>query len=49
MVDQPLTQEIRGFFEEYNRAFASIDGDRIAVLYCAPTVTMRADGSIHCL
>jgi len=49
MADQPLTEEVRGFFQEYNKAFASIDGGRIAALYYMPTVTMRADGSIHCL
>jgi len=49
MADQPLTEEVRGFFQEYNNAFASIDGGRIAALYYMPTVTMRADGSIHCL
>jgi ketosteroid isomerase-like protein len=46
---QPLTDDIRGFFEEYNNAFSSIDGTRIAALYYLPTVTMRADGSVHCL
>ena len=49
MTDQALTAEVQGFFEQYNKAFASIDGGRIAALYYMPTVTMRADGSIHCL
>lgn len=49
MADRELTEEVRRFFEEYNDAFASIDGSRIAALYYMPTVTMRADGSIHCL
>jgi hypothetical protein len=46
---EALTEELSLFFEQYNQAFASIDGERIAALYCVPTVTMRADGSIHCL
>jgi ketosteroid isomerase-like protein len=49
MADPALTNEIRAFLEEYNTAFASIDGKRIAALYHMPTVTMRGDGSIHCL
>ena len=49
MVDPALAEEIRGFFEQYTKAFDSIDGNRIAALYCMPTVTMRGDGSIHCL
>ena len=49
MTDSALTDEIRGFFENYAKAFESIDGNRIAALYHVPTVTMRGDGSIHCL
>ena len=49
MTDSALTEEIRGFFENYAKAFDSIDGNRIAALYYVPTVTMRGDGSIHCL
>ena len=49
MAEPATTEEIRAFFEAYNEAFASIDGHRIAALYHAPTVTMRGDGSIHCL
>jgi len=49
MTSGALTDEVRAFFEEYNNAFASIDGKRIAELYHMPTVTMRGDGSIHCL
>ena len=44
-----MTEEIRRFFEQYTKAFDSIDGTRIAALYHIPTVTMRGDGSIHCL
>jgi hypothetical protein len=49
MANPAFTDEVRGFFEEYNNAFASIDGNRIAALYHMPTVTMRGDASIHCL
>lgn len=44
-----LTDQVRSFFERYAGAFDSIDGNRIAALYHLPTVTMRGDGSIHCL
>ena len=44
-----LAGDLNRFFEQYNEAFASIDGQRIAALYHVPTLTMRADGSIHCL
>ena len=30
MTDSALTEEIRGFFENYAKAFDSIDGNRIA-------------------
>jgi hypothetical protein len=46
---EALTEELTLFFEEYNQTFASIDGERMATLYHVPTVTMRADGSIHCM
>ena len=49
MTDSELTKEVRGFFEKYSEAFEAIDGNRIAALYYMPTVTMRGDGSIHCL
>jgi hypothetical protein len=49
MADAALSEEVRGFFEQYTKAFDSIDGNRIAALYYIPTVTMRGDGSIHCL
>jgi hypothetical protein len=42
VTDHPLTDEIRGFFQTYNTTFASMDGGRIAALYSAPTITMRA-------
>jgi hypothetical protein len=49
-----LELEIAAFFDRYNEAWAikddgTIDGNRIASLYSAPTMTMRGDGSIHCL
>jgi hypothetical protein len=49
MGTRDLTSEARAFLERYMRAFDSIDGTRIAALYHAPCVTMRGDGSIHCL
>jgi ketosteroid isomerase-like protein len=44
-----MEQEILAFFHQYNEAFASLDGDRIAALYHAPAITVRGDGSVHCL
>jgi hypothetical protein len=44
-----LESEVRSFLESYNKAFSSIDGGRIAALYHSPCVTLRGDGSIHCL
>ena len=49
MTNHALSEEVRGLFEQYAKAFDSIDGNRIAALYYSPTVTMRGDGSIHCL
>jgi len=49
MTDSELTADVRAFFDGYNDAFAAIDGQRIAALYHLPTVTVRGDGSIHCL
>ena len=46
---QRLNDEVRTFLESYNEAFASIDGARIAALYHSPCVTLRGDGSVHCL
>jgi hypothetical protein len=36
--------EVQAFFDQYNEAFASIDGNRIAALYHVPTVTVEATG-----
>ena len=44
-----LEDDVRNFLESYNKAFASIDGARIAALYHSPCVTLRGDGSIHSL
>jgi len=44
-----LVDEVSEFLEKYNRAFASISGDQIAALYHEPCITVRGDGSIHCL
>jgi hypothetical protein len=49
MNDKSLATEVRAFFERYNKAFLSFDGKHVAALYYEPTVTMRGDGSIHCL
>ncbi len=49
MTDSALDDDIRDFFKRYNETFLAIDGNRIAAFYCAPTLTMRGDGSIHCL
>lgn len=39
----------RALLEEYGRAFDSTDGARVAALCHEPWITMRGDGSIHCL
>jgi len=44
-----LAVEMSDFFgRQYNEAW-QFDGHEIARLYCVPTVTVRGDGSIHCL
>jgi len=48
MTNSELTSDVRAFLDNYNEAFASLDGQRIAALWHVPTVTMRGDGSIHC-
>ena len=45
---EALEVEMSAFLNKYNKTFATYDGDQIAKLYCVPTITMRADGSIHC-
>ena len=49
MTVQPLTEQVRAFLDSYMQAFVSSDGGNIASLYHAPCVTVRADGSVHCL
>jgi hypothetical protein len=49
MTNPSLATEVRALFEEYSEAFASFDGKQVAMLYYIPTITMRGDGSIHCL
>ncbi|MBI3029903.1 MAG: DUF4440 domain-containing protein [Candidatus Rokubacteria bacterium] len=49
MSAQALTEEVSAFLKEYMEAFGSFSGARIAALYYTPCVTLRADGSIHCL
>ena len=44
-----IEDQMTDFFNRYNAAFTSADGEKIASLYNAPTVTMRGDGTIHCL
>lgn len=44
-----LAEDVKGFLKEYMDVFAALDGPRIAALYHAPCVTVRTDGSIHCL
>ena len=44
-----LEAEMSDFFgRRYTEAW-KFDGDEIAKLYCIPTVTVRGDGSVHCL
>jgi ketosteroid isomerase-like protein len=40
-------QAVEAFLDDYVEAFTANDGARIARLYHAPCVTVRADGSIH--
>jgi len=49
MAESALVSEVREFFDKYNGAFLTRNGKHIADCYHAPTVTMRGDGSIHCL
>ena len=42
-----LEVEISDFLNHYNETFATYDGDKIAALYCTPTISVRGDGSIH--
>ena len=48
-MERRLVDELRAFFAAYMAAFDVRDGVRIATLYHEPTVTLRGDGSVHCL
>jgi hypothetical protein len=48
MPEQPLSDQIGRFFEDYDRTFRGSDGVAIAKFYHVPTVTLRGDGSTHC-
>ena len=45
---QALVDEIRKFFDDYNRTFAERDGAAISMFYSVPSVSMRGDRSTHC-
>ncbi|WLB56753.1 DUF3225 domain-containing protein [Bradyrhizobium japonicum] len=45
---EALEVEVSAFINRYNETFATYDGNQIAKLYCAPSITMRGDGAIHC-
>jgi hypothetical protein len=49
MSDQALAAEINQFLNDYNKAFAEVDGVAIARCYHAPSITMRGDASVHVL
>jgi ketosteroid isomerase-like protein len=49
MSDQALTAEINQFLNDYNKAFAEVDGVAIARCYHAPSITMHGDASVHVL
>jgi hypothetical protein len=46
---ETLSESVRNFLAAYIQAFDARDGNQIAILYHAPCVTVRGDGSIHCL
>jgi hypothetical protein len=45
MVPPDITKDLEQFFSDYNAAFRTIDGRRIAPFYYAPCLTLRGDGS----
>jgi len=47
MSDQPHTSEISNFFKDYTELFDARDGATIATYYHAPSISMRADASVH--
>jgi hypothetical protein len=48
MPQQAPTDEIRKFFDDYNRTFAERDGAPISMFYSVPSLSMRGDRSTHC-
>ena len=49
MSKQAVENAAHQLFENYGAAFDALDAVRIAAFYHTPTITLRADGSIHCL
>jgi Protein of unknown function (DUF3225) len=49
MSNANMTSEVEAFLEEYRVAFDTFDVARISALYHTPCVTVRGDGSVHCL
>lgn len=45
MAESALTTTLEAFFTDYNTAFRTIEGRRIAPFYHAPCLTLRGDGS----
>jgi hypothetical protein len=44
-----LEAEMSAFLNQYLETFTTFDADQIAGWYCVPTITMRGDGTIHCI
>jgi len=49
MTDSLLEAEVAAFLDKYMEAFGAFDGKAIAACYHVPVITLRGDGSIHCL
>jgi hypothetical protein len=47
MSDQSQASEISSFFADYTRLFDARDGAAIATCYHVPSISMRADASVH--
>jgi hypothetical protein len=47
MSDQAQLSEIGNFFSDYTKLFDERNGAAIATYYHAPSITMRADASVH--
>jgi hypothetical protein len=48
MSDQVRLDEVRKFLDDYVRLWYAGDWNAVAILYHAPSITMRGDGSVHC-